>query len=140
MSGERGHWVAALRELGRAAGGVIRAEISALAGDLGASGRALVSALLLAAVGGAFAFWALGLFVDFAIELLALRLPRWGAVGVVLALFVIVAAALMAWAWRKFSRIEPPAQTVQRRLAESQRWWVERIAPAESGDGPEEEP
>lgn len=139
MSGERGHWVAALRELGRAAGGVVRAEISALAADLGASGRALVSALLLAAVGGAFAFWALGLFVDFAIELLALRLPRWGAVGVVLALFVVIAGALLAWAWRKFDRIEPPAQTVQRRLAESQRWWAERVAPEESDREPEEE-
>jgi len=140
MSGDRGSWVAALREVGRAAGAVVRAEISALAGDLGASGRALVAALLIAAVGGAFAFWALGLFVDFAIELLALRLPRWGAVGVVLATFLLVGAALLGWAWVRFRRIEPPARTVQRRLAESQRWWTERIAPVEADEEPEGEP
>ncbi|MCB1008308.1 MAG: phage holin family protein [Acidobacteria bacterium] len=132
MSGDRGSWVAAVREVGRAAGGVVRAEISALAGDLGASGRALVTALLIAAVGGAFAFWALGLFVDFAIELLALRLPRWGAVGVALAAFLLVGGALLGWAWARFRRIEPPARTVQRRMAESQRWWSERIVPGEA--------
>jgi hypothetical protein len=138
MSDERRSWTGSMRELGSAAGAVVRAEIAALASDLGASGRALVSALLIAAVGGAFAFWALGLFVDFAIELLAIRLPRWGAVGVVLGCFVLVAAVLLAWSWSKLRSIETPDRTVQRRLAESQHWWNDRIAPIDEGTEEEE--
>jgi len=143
MSAARRGWTGAVRELGLATGDLVRAEISALAADLGASGRALVSALLIAAVGGAVAFWALGLLVDLAIELLALALPRWGAVAVVFGAFALAAAVLLLWARARLRRIEAPDATVRRRLADSRRWWAERVAPeheplAEGGPDPEE--
>ncbi len=129
MTAARKGWTGSVRELGLAAGDLVRAEISALASDLGASGRALVSALLVAAVGGAVAFWALGLLVDLAIELLALVLPRWGAVAVVFGVFAVTAALLLLWARARLRRIEAPDATVRRRLADSRRWWAERVAP-----------
>ncbi len=138
MSGEPRSWTGTIRELGLAAGDLLRAELTAIADELGASARALLSSLLIAAVGGAFAFWALGLFVDLAIELLALVLPRWGAVGVVLASFVLVAAVLLGWARIKLRRLETPARTVRRRVMASRRWWSESIASLdEDGEGEE---
>lgn len=140
MSPDRRSWTGSIRELGLATGDLLRAELAAIADELGASARALLTALLIAAVGGAFAFWALGLFVDLAIELFALFLPRWGAVAAVLGIFVLVAAVLLGWARLKLRRLESPAGTVRRRIEESRHWWSERIAPLDDEDAPEEEP
>ena len=128
MSGSGGTWRALVREIGEALLDLLRAEADALARDLGASGRALARALVLAVVAGAVAFWALGLVIYLAVELLALVVPRWGAVGIVLGLFVLAAAALLASARARLCAIEPPDATVRRRLAESRRWWQERVA------------
>ena len=95
MAAEREGWIGRLREVGLAFGSLVAAELSALADDLGRSGAAFARALVLAAVAAGVAFWTLGLFLYFAIELLALAMPRWGAVGVVFALFLIVGAALI---------------------------------------------
>jgi hypothetical protein len=125
-SGARG-WTARIRSVGEAFLGVIRAEIAAVVADLGQSGRALARALLWLAAAMAVAFWTLGLLIYFAVELLALVVPRWGAVGIVLGLFVLVAALLGLAVKRKVSAIEPPDETVRRHLAGSQRWWRERV-------------
>jgi uncharacterized membrane protein YqjE len=121
-------WGALVREIGEAFLALLRAEVEAVARDLGDSGRSLLRALLVAALAGAVAFWALGLVVYLAVELVALALPRWGAVGVVFAVFAC-AAALLGWlAAKRLGAIEPPAATVRRRMEDSRRWWQERIA------------
>lgn len=127
MTPADGSWRARVGEVGRATLDLARAEIDALARDLGASGRALVRALLLAVVAGAVAFWALGLLVYLAVELLALVVPRWGAAAIVLGVFALAAAGLLALARARLGAIEAPDATVRRRLADSRRWWRERI-------------
>ncbi|HLF57702.1 MAG TPA: phage holin family protein, partial [Thermoanaerobaculia bacterium] len=94
MRGERG-WTGRLREVGEAFLGVLRAELAAIAADLTASGKALLRALVLLAAAFGVAFWTLGLVLYFAIELLALVLPRWGAVGIVLAVFLGLSLLLL---------------------------------------------
>jgi hypothetical protein len=136
MSDERG-WVARIRSVGASFLGVVRAEIGALVADLGRSGRALVRALLWLGAGAMVAFWTIGLLIYFAVELLALVVPRWGAVGIVLGVFVLVAALLFLAVKRKVGAIEAPDATVRRHLADSQRWWNERVAAEELEAGKE---
>jgi hypothetical protein len=139
MTGDRS-WRARLREVGDAFLGVVRAELAALVEDLGRSGKALVRALVLVAVAAGIAFWTLGLLLYFAIELVALLLPRWGAVGVVLGIFLLLTFGLLVAARRRWRSIEPPTETVRRRLDESRSWWSERIAGEhDAGDSREDE-
>jgi uncharacterized membrane protein YqjE len=129
--------VTRVRGMGGAFLGVVSAEFSALVAELSASGRSLTRALVLFGVGFAFAFWTLGLLIYFAIELLALKLARWGAVGVVFAVFLIVAALLIAAALARLRRIESPAATIDRRVKGHLAWWQERVAgsaPARTAD------
>jgi hypothetical protein len=121
-------WTQRVRAVGDAFLGVVRAELAELAAEIGRSGRALVRALALLAAAAGIAFWTIGLLLYFAIELLAIRLPRWGAVGVVLALFVLVSLILIVLARRRLAAIESPAATITRRFADHQRWWSERVA------------
>jgi len=142
-----GVWAQRVHEIGDAFLGVVRAEVAELSADLGRSGRALVKALALVAAAAGIAFWTIGLTLYFAVELLALVLPRWGAVGSVLALFLVISLVLLLVARRRLATIESPAATVQRRLSDHRRWWSERIAAdretaesAEPVDDAEEEP
>jgi len=128
--GGSGGIVGRVRGMGSALLGVVSAEFSALIGDLAGSGRSLTRALLLFGLGFAFAFWTLGLLVYFAIELLALKMARWGAVGAVFGVFLLVAVALIAAALARLRRIESPAATVDRRIQSHLAWWQERIAGA----------
>jgi hypothetical protein len=127
MSGGERTWSGLAREVGRSFLALLRAEIDALVGDLQGSARTLVRALLLAAIAGAVVFWAIGLLIDLAVELLALVLPRWGAAAVVLGALVAAALVLVAIVRRRFLAIESPADTVRRRVEESRVWWTRRI-------------
>ena len=137
MRGERG-WTGRLREVGEAFLGVLRAELAAIAADLTASGKALLRALVLLAAAFGVAFWTLGLVLYFAIELLALVLPRWGAVGIVLAVFLGLSFLLLVAARRRLATIENPGAIARRRFDEHRAWWLERVAQA--GEGPPESP
>ena len=64
-----------------------------------------------------------------AIELLALRYPRWGAALIVLAVLVVVALLLALVGYFRVKRLETPAGTVRRRLTEHNQWWSERFGP-----------
>ena len=121
-------WTGRLREVGDAFLGVVRAELAALAADLGDSGKALLRAFALVAAAAGVVFWTVGLLLYFAVELLALVLPRWGAVGVVLALFALVALALVVVAKRGFARVESPTEVVRRRYEEHRLWWQDSVA------------
>lgn len=120
--------VGRIRGMGGAVVGVLRAELAALIGDLSASGRNLARSLVLFGLAFAFAFWTLGLLVYFLVELLALKVARWGAVGIVFGLFLATALALGAWSLSRLKRIESPAATIDRRLKNHLAWWQERIA------------
>jgi cytochrome c biogenesis protein CcdA len=117
-----------IRGLGSALAGVLSAEISALVADLAASGRGLLRSLLLFALGFAFAFWTLGLLIYFLVELLALKLARWGAVGIVFALFLAIAVALILASRSRLRSIESPARTVDRRIKGHLAWWQTTVA------------
>ena len=127
-------WGTRIRDVGEAFLGVVRAEIAALASDLGQSGRALVRALVWVGAAAAVLFWTLGLLIYAAVELLALVLPRWGAASVVFGVFAITAFSLVALARARLAAIEPPDATVRRRMEESRRWWNERVAAEEPGE------
>jgi cytochrome c biogenesis protein CcdA len=101
------------------------------------SGRSLLRSILLFALGFAFAFWTLGLLVYFLIELLTLVLPRWGAVGIVFALFLAVAVALVFASRARLRAIESPARTVDRRIQSHLAWWRTSVAGIEAGRDPE---
>lgn len=138
MSEERRAWLGMIRDVGAAFGDLARAELAAIADDLGRSGRALVKALVVAAVAAACAFWTLGLAIYFAVELLARWVPRWGAVGIVWTVSLAATVVLLLVVKSRLAAIEPPAATVRRRLDDSRRWWRSRIAPPDD-DGPGDE-
>ncbi len=141
MSEERGVG-SRFRELGSSVLALVQAELAALLDDLARSGRGLLRALVLLGLVAAIGFWSIGLLIFFAIELLALALPRWGAVGSALALTLLATAISIAVAKRRLAKIEPPAATVKRRFEESRRWWQEKVAadpvPPRSDAEPEE--
>lgn len=120
--------VGRVRGMGAALIGVLRAELAALIGELSSSGRHLVRSVVLFGLAFAFAFWTLGLLVYFLVELLALKVARWGAVGIVFGLFLATAVALGAWSLSRLKRIESPAATIDRRLKDHLAWWQKRIA------------
>ena len=95
-----------VREIGESVLALLRAEVDALLADFGRSGRALGRALLLIAAAAAVLFWVLGLVLYLGIELLALALPRWGAVAIVLGVFALAATILALLARRKLLAIE----------------------------------
>lgn len=141
-------WLTRVQQLGSAYFAVLRAELAAALEDLQASGRSLLRAALLFTVTVALGFWTVGLLVYFLIEMLALRLPRWGAVGVVFALFVVGTVAFAAAAVARLRRIEAPAEMLQRRWLDHTAWWQSRIggkdeaegfAPRVAGDGSDDE-
>jgi Putative Actinobacterial Holin-X, holin superfamily III len=134
---ERPGWGERVRELGDSLLAVVRAEITAIVDDLSRSGRALVRALVLLAIAAGVGFWTIGLILDFAVELLAIKLPRWQAVGIVLALFLIVVAVLILIVRRRLRGIEAPAATVRRRLDDSRRWWQEKVVGDDDAEDPE---
>ena len=134
MSDERRAWLGMVRDVGVAFADLARAELAAIAADLGRSGGALVRALVVAAVAAACAFWTLGLAIYFAVELLARWLPRWGAVGIVWAASLLATAVLLLVVRAKLAAIEPPAETVRRRMEVSQRWWQSRVARREEAE------
>jgi hypothetical protein len=130
-------WAAMVREVGEAFLGVVRAEIAALAADLQASRRKLTRALVLLAVAAAVIFWSIAVAVDLAVELVALALPRWGALLLVLALLATLALALATAARSRLREIETPAETLRRRMEESRRWWQSRIEAEVDEDEPD---
>ncbi len=104
-------WLRLFRELGQSLLDVLRAEAVALGEDLSRSASRLLAAIGLVIALLFVAFWLLGLVLLLAVELLALVLPRWGAVGTVAAALVVVGAALAFFARRRWRELESPART-----------------------------
>ena len=128
-------WLARAQALGSAYFAVLRAEISAALQDLAESGRGLLRAALLFTVTVAFGFWTVGLLVYFLIELLALWLPRWGAVGIVFGIFVVATVTFAFACVARARRIEPPTAMLDRRFRDHAAWWQQRIGREGGGPG-----
>lgn len=120
-------WLRLFRALGQSLLDVLRAEAVALGEDLSRSAHRLLAAIGLAIALLFVAFWLLGLVLLLAVELLALILPRWGAVGSVAAALVVVGAALAFLARRRWRELESPARTVRRRWSDHLAWWQDRV-------------
>lgn len=139
-------WLARAQNLGSAYFAVLRAEISATLQDLAESGRGVLRAAVLFTVTVALGFWTVGLLVYFLIEMLALWLPRWGAVGIVFGIFVIATVSFALTSVARARRIEMPTTLLDRRFRDHAAWWQERLGrdrDPEAGADPaelEEEP
>jgi cytochrome c biogenesis protein CcdA len=139
MTGPAG-WLARAQNLGSAYFSVLRAEIQAALRDLGESGRSLLRAALLFTITLALGFWTVGLLVYFMVEMLALWLPRWGAVGIVFGLFVLATVLFASVSVSRARSIEPPTAMLERRFRDHAAWWQERVAAGSDGsDDPHEE-
>ena len=126
-------WIARVQNLGSAYFAVVRAEISAALADLAESGRSLLRAALLLTITLALGFWTVGLLVYFLIEMLALWLPRWGAVGIVFALFVLGTVLFAMASVARARRIEAPTAMLDRRLRDHTAWWQSRLGGEDEG-------
>jgi Putative Actinobacterial Holin-X, holin superfamily III len=127
-------WTTLLQGLGQSLLELLRAEVRALTDDLKATGKRLAGSVALFGVAGFFLFWACGVLAYLAVELLALRLSRPAAAGVVLGALLLIAALLAFLGWRKARRLETPAATVRRRMDDSLGWWRQRVFELDEGE------
>ncbi len=142
-----GRWRRKVTDLGRAGLDLVVSEIDAVLSDFGASGRGLLKASLFFGAATAAAFWAVGVFTYFLVQVLALWLPLWGAAGVVVLLLLVV-AILLSWIGKRVVRgLESPTATVRRHVRDHVDWWQDEILPdgrslpaRDSGGGKEEVP
>lgn len=130
MRRRRNRWADLLAPVSQAGLDLVRAEYGVVSTEIKSSGRTLVKSLLLLLVAVFALFWAIGAFALLLVEAGSLWLPRWGAALAVLALFLLLGLALAGAARRRLRSIEPPTQTVRRRLDEHRDWWEQRISAA----------
>lgn len=116
-----------LRSLGRAFGDVLSAELGALKEDFARDGKNLGIGVGLVVAAAALAAWSLCLVTALAVAVLAIWLPVWGAILVVLGVAVLVIAGLALVARRYFGRLEGPTNTIQRRWEDHRQWWNDRV-------------
>lgn len=135
MRGRAQRWRDQIRWLGEALFDLLEAEVAALRGDLGQTGRRLGQGVLILGAGAGFLFWTLGLFSLTGVETLDLWLPRWAAALVVSVVFLIVTLALAAWGLSVLRSLEAPGETVQRHWRDHRRWWSSEIAGVDSDFG-----
>lgn len=116
-------WNERMRGLGRSVVELLRAEVAALSDDLASSRRVAGEGLVALVIGLAVAFWAVGAAVAFVALVLAIWLPAWAAVGLVLLLLVGVAVLALRRARERFAAVENPLGTVRRHVDEHLSWW-----------------
>lgn len=127
MSRRRREWKELLSDLGRAFGRVVGAELGALRDDFVRDGKTLGWGVGFALAAGVLAAWSLGVLTALAIAVLAIWLPIWGAILVVLGVLLAIVAVLLLLARSRFRRLESPAVRVQSRWEDHRRWWDDRI-------------
>ena len=140
-----GRWRRKVTDLGRAGLDLVVSEIDAVVTDFGASGRGLLKASIFFGAATAAAFWAIGVFTYFLVQVLALWLPLWGAAVVVVCLLLGVAVLLVWLGKRVLREMESPVATVRRHVRDHVDWWQDEILPdgrslgARESAGPDEE-
>lgn len=131
-------WIELVRSLGAALLEVYRAEAEELKTEVRDSTKHLAWAVGLFVAAGMLGFWAVFAALYFAIQVLALWLPMWGAAGVVLAVLVLLILILAFVGLRKLKRWENPAETFKRRLSEHRVWIEQRLLPEDEVEQDEE--
>ena len=134
---ERRTWSGLFRELGESVLELIRAELGALAQDLGRSGRGLALALALFAAGGALLFWCLGVFTAALVVLASRWLPWLAATLLVTGLWLVAALAVLLVGWlrlRRWREVDAPHLAVERRFRDHLHWWDQRVLPMPAGE------
>ncbi len=136
-------WSDLLAPLSEAGVDLVRAEYGVVSSEIRASWKTLVKALLVLLIALFALFWAIGAIALVVFEVGALWLPRWGAAAGVFALFLLVGLIFALLARRRMRGIEPPAETVRRRINEHRDWWDRRVTavrpagePRRSSNGP----
>lgn len=132
------------RSLGQALIELVKAELEALGEEFAGAGKKLAVALALLGAAAAFAFWTVAALLYTVVEVIALWLPRWGAAAIVTGVGLLAVGLLALVGIVRLRRLESPARTVGRRLADHREWWNEQLlagadeGPALAGRPPEE--
>lgn len=116
-------WIDLFRSLGESLILVVRAETTALQTDLKTSGRHMGKALALFGGAALVSFWVLGLLIFLLVTLLAIWLPLWAAVLIVLIAFLTIMGALVWLALRDLRLVENPVDSVKRHVDDHLDWW-----------------
>jgi uncharacterized membrane-anchored protein len=133
MSGLLRRWVELFRALGDALLDLLEAELRTLSREIARSGRHLGVAIAFFGGAAAIAFWLLGVLTYFAIALLSLWLPMWGA-ALIVAGVLLLAVVVVAWLGvSRLRRVENPATIFRRRLDDHLGWWNGRLLAEEPG-------
>ena len=126
-----------LRSLGEALLAVLEAEANALRTDLAESGRRFAVVLALAATAAFLLFWSIWAAGLALYQILSLWLPSWAAALILLAVLLLLASIFGGLARYRLGQIEPPVDTVRRRVDDHRNWWHEELlSDLDSGRGP----
>ncbi len=130
-------WRRRVRDVGDAFLGVVQAELQAMVAEIQDSGKGLAKALALLLAALAVAFWALGVFIAFAVALLATWLGVWKATAIVFLVLALVGGLLAAFAWRILRRLRSPTTIVRTRVTNHLGWWRETLDVPDGDDARE---
>ena len=124
-------WIELVRSFGASLVEVYKAEAGELKRELLHTSEHLAWALGFFVAAAVVGFWTLAAGIYFAIQLLAIWLPLWGASGVVLLLLLGVIALLGFLGYRRLQKWESPGATMGRRLQEHREWLEGSLLPPE---------
>jgi hypothetical protein len=127
-------WIDLFRSLGESLLEVLRAELEALQKDFATSGRHFGVAVGLFGAAAMLAFWIVGLLLFLLISLLSIWLQLWAAAGIVLLLFLSIAAVLVLLGLRQIRKVENPIENVRRRVDDHLEWWQRLMAEPKAVD------
>ena len=126
-----GRWSRRARNLGGSLVEVLQAEIHSLLADFQRTGQGAVKALLMLIAAAAFGFWTLGLFLTFAVGLLATRMTFWQAAGLVCLAVGLCGFGVAVLARNAFRRLDAPTRIVRTHVDGHVEWWRETLSPPE---------
>lgn len=128
-------WLELLRQLGDSVLELAAAEVGALSDDLRRGGRQAVRALALLVAAVVLATLAWALVTVAVVTALGAAIGLWQAALAVAAVYAVVAIALGLVARGRWRAIEPPVETVRRRIEEQRAWFHDRILDRGSREG-----
>lgn len=128
-----------IRSLGEAFGEVLRAELEAFKGDLGASGRLALKGIKLAGLAVFFLFWLIGVLIFLLIAILAQTFGTWQAALIVSAVLLVITLVLGFWAYSAFRRVTGPKEMARQHVQDHVDWIKGELVAVESQDGADDD-
>lgn len=126
-------WRDLFRSLGDSFLEVLSAEVVALRADLGQEGRRLGKSLALLAVALFILFWAVGIGVLVAYEILALFMARWLAALAAFIACVLLGLAVAGIARSRLRRLRVPTAIVKQHVQNHLDWLDEEVIAPQEG-------